>query len=344
MSCSRQEKIVTNLNIYKMENQSFKPFKPATGEVPKAAPERIVYDFSSGSSRETQIITPELLSKSIRRETGLAGIRSIPVQYWTLYSVISNMLEARNINYKPGEIHIQANSSKAYLTDTDKDAGFTQKVAPIDRWRFDKVICLVQLPNIMAGSGEDASLGRNAAIGLTLNKEGIMVSFGMNVWACSNFNVMGGTMMRSYGTSGREGMPWDLMQHRLGIWMDNLNQIWAVQNEIMHNMLDYNLGGHNNVIDEIIGDLYTGAVKQAYFKGPEVPFNISELSEFTQTMIKERKDEEQIANLWDVYNWGTSIMKPGQFDIGEIANNSNLWADYLLEKFTIETPTFEILN
>jgi hypothetical protein len=254
------------------------------------------------------------------------------------------MLEDRSINYKPGEIFVQANSSKAYLTDEDRDSGFTQKVAPIDKWRFDKVLCLVQLPNIMAGSGENAEHARNAAIGLTLNKEGIMVSFGMNVWACTNFNVMGGTIMRSYGMGGREGTPWELMQHRLGIWMDNIDQLWQVQNDIMHNMIDFQIPAGRNGIDEIIGDLYVGAVKQAYFKGPEVPFNISELSEFTQTMIRQQKEDQPINNLWDMYNWGTSIMKPGQFDIGEIANNSNLWADYLLERFTIETPQFEILN
>ena len=329
------------------EQNSFKPFKPAnTPEQAgaSAVSARVIYDFTGGSSKETQTITPALLAKSIRRESGLAGIRSIPVQYWTLYGIITTMLEENNINYKPGEIFVQASSSKAYLTDDEKDAGYTQKAAPIDRWRFDKVLCLINLPNIMGGSGEDASLGRNAAIGLTLNKEGIMVSFAMNVWACSNFNVMGGTIMRSYGLGGREGTPWELMHHRLGIWMNSLEQMWKVENDIMHKMIQYQIPAEANVIEEVIGDLYIGAVEQAYFKGKEVPFNISELSEFTQAMIRSHKDQQQIANLWDVYNWGTSIMKPGQFDLGEIASNSNLWAEYLLEKFTIETPKFEILN
>ena len=49
-------------------------------------------------------------------------------------------------------------------------------------------------------------------------------------------------------------------------------------------------------------------------------------------------------NVWDLYNWGTSIMKPDSADIGEIANNSNDWADYLVQRFELDVPEYEVID
>lgn len=166
-----------------------------------------IFEFE-GKGTDVQIISMDNLQRSIRRDQGLAGIRSIPVQYWKMYASVLEMLESENINFTEGPIYVQNNSSKAYLTDEDKEAGFTQKNAPINRWRFDKIISTIQLPNIVEGDDEGVKDARNAAIGLTLNKDGLSVAYGMNVWACSNFNVMGGTIMSSYGNNqGRTGLP-----------------------------------------------------------------------------------------------------------------------------------------
>lgn len=258
--------------------------------------------------------------------------------------LILNMIEGSGFNYDEKEIYVQNNSSKAYLTDEDKAAGYSQKVAPINRWRFDKIISTIQLPTIVEGSEEGIRDARNAAIGLTLNKEGLTVAFGMNVWACANFNVLGGTILRSYTAGNREATPWELMEHKLKTWIGNLNQIWTVQNEIMHTMKSHEIPSNDGVIEEVIGNLYLGAIKQAYFKGDEVPFNTHELSDFVQETLRQKKEQDQLANVWDLYNWGTAIMKPGRVDIGEISNNSNMWSDYLIDEFDLEVPTYEIIE
>lgn len=288
-----------------------------------------------GKSMDTKLISIEDLGKSIRRESGLAGIRNIPIQFWKMYSNIIDMLKATEINYNTTSPVVQNNSSKAYLTDTDKGNGYIQKYAPIEKWRFDKVIQLISLPNMFKGSNEDNA--RNAVIGLTLNKEGLSVAFGMNVWACSNFNVLGGTVLHSYGKGNRDSMPWDVMSNRLEQWVGSMDQIWSVQNEIMAAMQEFILQD-DSIVQEVIGDLYQGAIKQAYFKGAEVPFNTNELSNFVQESIKQQKDGDSLANVWDLYNWGTEIMKPGRFDIGQIADNSNMWADYIIDKFKLDAP------
>lgn len=301
-----------------------------------------IYEFVKED--KTQTINKEMLQMSIRRESGLAGIRDIPVQYWTLYQILLSILEEQNLNYTEQDIIVQANSSRAYLTDIEKFAGFDNKRAPVNRWRFDKIISMIQLPNIFSGSGESAENMRNAAIGLTVNREGIMVSFGMNLHVCSNFNVLGGTCLRSYKMFGAEGLPWDIMLHRLKLWISNIQQIWKVQNDIMKNMQEFVLPVDIAVIEELVGDLYLAAIKQAYFKGSYTPFDTHELSNFAKEMIQSRKAEEKLSTVWDIYNWGTSIMKPGIVDIGEIANNSEMWSKYLLNRFEMHVPEAVIVE
>jgi len=297
-----------------------------------------------GKGTDVMEIGLDNLAKSIRRESGLSGIRSIPAQYWKLYALIIGMVQQQDLNYDEKPIWVQNNSSKAYLTDEDKADGYTQKHAPINRWRFDKIISTVQLPGLVEGDDEGVSDARNAAIGISLNKEGLTIAFGMNVWACTNFNVMGGTLMRSYGQRGEDGMPWDLMQFRLGKWLENTTQLWNIQNEIMSQMKSVTLPTNENIIEEIIGNLYVGALKHAYFKGAEVPFNTYELSDFVQESIRQKNAEDKVANVWDLYNWGTSIMKPGKMDIGAIAENSNMWSDYLIDYFALETPESNLIT
>jgi len=294
-----------------------------------------IYEFQKEDKVQT-ITMPELRS-SIRRESGLAGIRDIPVQYWTLYGILLNTLENHDLNYTEKEIYVQSNSSKAYLTDLEKSVGYDNKNAPVNRWRFDKIISTIQLPAISEDIGTFPE-PRNAAIGVTINKEGISVAFGMNVHSCTNFNVIGGTILRSYKYGNNESIAWELMLHKIEQWIKNIDQVWKIQNDIMHDMKSFILPIDIPVIEELVGDLYISALKQAYFKGNYTPFDTHELSNFVKEMIQSRKTEDKLASVWDVYNWGTSIMKPGIVDIGEIANNSNMWSDYLIKRFELNVP------
>lgn len=307
----------------------------------QAGPIIPIYEFQKEDKVQT-ITMPELKS-SIRRESGLAGIRDVPIQYWTLYGILLSTLESNNVNYTEEEIYVQSNSSKAYLTDIEKTLGYDNKNAPVNRWRFDKIISTIQLPAIIGEFGGPTE-PRNAAIGITINKEGISVAFGMNVHACINFNVMGGTILRSYKYGDNESMAWELMLYKIENWIKNIDQIWKVQNNIMNDMKSFVLPVDVPVIEELIGDLYINALKQAYFKGGFTPFDTHELSSFAKEMIRARKTEDTLASVWDVYNWGTSIMKPGIVDIGEIANNSNMWSDYLIKRFELNVPEAVIIE
>jgi hypothetical protein len=303
----------------------------------------VILEFE-GKGNDVKVISFNDIASSIRREQGLAGIRAVPKQFWGMYAAIIHMLQDTGMNYNEGDIFVQNNSSKAYLTDDEKAAGYNQKHAPINRWRFDKIISTIQIPNLVEDQNEGVGDARNAAIGLTLNKEGLSVAFGMNVHACSNFNVMGGSIMQSYNSMRRESLPWDVMQTRLETWLGSMDQMWSVQNDIMAKMKDYSLGMNEGAVEEVVGELYIGAMKHSYFKGAEMPFNTHELGEFVRESIKQQKESETIANVWELYNWGTSIMKPGSMDIGEIGRNSNLWSEHLINKFELDVDPILVID
>ncbi len=300
-----------------------------------------IYEFGSD---KTQIITRDLLSKSIRHE-GKYGkmLDTKPIQVWAMLDLIAGILNGNDVNFKEDPVHVQRRASGTYLNDSDRNNGYTKSIAPIEKWKFDKVINLIQLPNIYEGDNEGVGFARNATIGVTLNDLGLSVAFGMNVHECSNFNVYGGTILRTYSYQNKPGMQWELMKIKINDWIGKLDQIWQIQNTIASSFQETELK-QNHVIEEVVGELYINALKSAYFQGSETPFNTHELSEFVQKVIQQRKDEEQIGNVWDLYNWGTSIMKPGSMDIGEIANNSNLWADHLAEYFNIPYEDATILD
>jgi hypothetical protein len=54
------------------------------------------------------------------------------------------------------------------------------------------------------------------------------------------------------------------------------------------------------------------------------------------------KNPTQINDVWDLYNWGTNIMKPGTIDLADINNCSDMFCTYVLED--IMSTTRESFN
>jgi hypothetical protein len=57
------------------------------------------------------------------------------------------------------------------------------------------------------------------------------------------------------------------------------------------------------------------------------------MSNFVQNVLK--KPYEDVRTVWDLYNYGTSVMKPGMLDIANIQSSSALFAEYLIDNFKI---------
>lgn len=271
----------------------------------------------------------EKLSKSVRVEGKHGRVLSTrPEQSWKVISFIIAMLEENNMNYDLKDIYVQKKSSYPRINDQDRDKGYNRESCPIEKWEFDKVICRIDIPNLSNGDS-------TSTIGITFNDRGIQVAFGANINICSNFQVLGGRVLSTYKRSGNEGMSWDNIMIRLQHWVQSMEQLFKVETDVMNRMKESGISDERT-IEKVIGDLYMRAIDQAYGSKKIAPFDTHEMSQFVQEMFRQRKEEEKISTVWDIYNWGTSILKPGKADIGEIVESSQLFGDYLCLEFGID--------
>ena len=140
--------------------------------------------------------------------------------------------------------------------------------------------------------------------------------------------------MRTYKLNGADSLGVDSMKLQLQDWVNNLDQRLGIEVEIMNRMQAREI--NNEVaIDHVIGKLYQNAVKWRYGKGPIAPFDISGMSSFVQNVQKQTR-EAPPENVWDLYNWGTEVMKPQMERLEHITEANGLYADFLCEEFAVE--------
>ena len=321
-----------------MSNTAFRPVTDRLATTDRdVKPEQSVPEQNTstiemfGFSKEENVKTLSLqnLAKSVRVE-GKSGrtLQTRPVQSWSLIARLITMLTEHQVNYTMDPVYISKKNSFPRINDEDKSLGYNREVCPINKWEFDKVIGSVTLPNL----GNDLVSGK---IAFSFYDKGIALALGTNVHVCSNFSILGGNMVRTFTQHGKPGYSWESMEAMVEKWLRNIDQKMTIETTIMERMMQREIPSET-VIDHVIGDLYKKAIKQAYFKGGDAPFDTHGMSYFVQEVIKQKKEEEKVGNVWDLYNWGTAIMKPGMIDLSSIAESSKLFADYLCLEFGIE--------
>lgn len=286
--------------------------------------------FGFENNERAKAIPLSLLRESIRVEDNLGReFRSRPIQAWTLLLLIAEMLKAAEINFKVNPIMVRDDSSGLALNDEDKAAKqYNKQNCPINKWYFDQLITSIDIPNI----GTDLA---NGTIAISYVKRGINIALGLNVRVCSNLAILGGQQMRTYKFGDDQGFSWDKMRNNLGQWVETLDQRLRVESQIMNRMIEREIS-NEIAVDQIIGKLYQKAVSWRYFGGDQAPFDISGMSTFVQEVIRRRAKEERLDNVWDLYNWGTAIMKPQYERLENIAEASRIFSDFLCEEFAVE--------
>lgn len=268
------------------------------------------------------------LSQSVRVE-GKHGrvLLSRPVQSWNVIAYILELMEKNNVNYKVDNIFVQKRNSFPMLNDEEKALGYNRTQCPINRWLFDKVLSSIQIPGILGSNGLT-----NAKIGFGFSDEGIEIAFGMNVHVCQNFSILGGCILRTFKMMGKEALSWEAIEIQFRNWIENIDQLMKVETEIMLDMMGTTIQD-DKIIDRVVGSLYQKAIDQAYISKQIAPFDTAGMSNFTQNIL--RNQAGPIRNVWDLYNYGTAVMKPGMVDIADLHASSSLFAEYLLNEFEV---------
>jgi hypothetical protein len=112
-------------------------------------------------------------------------------------------------------------------------------------------------------------------------------------------------------------------------------------------------------LDAMIGRMYRNAVKCTYLGSGRSVFNITQCSSFVQEMehklteyrerlveyddavegIKEEGSElltpesltKPVLTLWEIYNWGTEILKPENTDVANVYQVAVDWGKFLMD-------------
>lgn len=304
-------------------------------EIMAGSPEIETFGFEP--DQNVKEVTINQLKQSIRVE-GKHGrvLATRPVQSWDVLLYILSLMNESEVNHQMEHIYVQKRNSFPMINDVDKkELGYSRENCPINKWMFDKIATSFLVPNI----GNDLV---GARIGMSFNDEGIQIAFGMNVKVCSNFAIMGGQIMSTFKRGSNESLSWQSIEITLKEWIRTLDQKMKVEMDLMNRMIETPIEDPA-IIDRVIGGLYKRAIDQAYGSKTLAPFDTAGMSQFTQNVLKANggiRDHEfnaaaGIHNVWDLYNYGTNVMKPGMVDIAEIQTSSFLFADHLFNEFEI---------
>jgi len=289
----------------------------------------VVPMFGFSKEEKTKAIPIQLLAQSVRVEDQLGrAYRTRPVQAWNLLGIIVQMLKDSEVAFKTSNIMVRADSSGVALNDIDRtEKKYNKTLCPVNKWIFDQLITKIDIPHI----GGDLT---NGTIAVSYTSRGISVALGLNVKICDNLCILGGQQMRTYKFEKNDPHGWDTMKIHLQDWINNLDQKLDVEVKIMERMMEREIN-NEIAVDQVIGKLYQNAVDWRYFKGPQAPFDISGMSQFVQNVHRER-GKQQLNNVWDLYNWGTAIMKPATERIESLVESNRLYADFLCTEFAVE--------
>jgi len=285
--------------------------------------------FGFQKDEKSKSIPLSLLQESVRVEDNLGrAYRTRPIQAWSFLTMIVGMLKEAEIGHKVHPIIVRADSSGVALNDIDRaDNKYSKAMCPVNKWIFDQLITKIDIPHI----GNDDV---NGAIALSYTKRGISVAFGLNVSVCDNLCVMGGQQMRTYKHHQHDALAWESMKIQLRDWIGNIDQRLGMEVKIMERMMEHGVD-YGTVVDRVVGKLYQNAVDWRYFNGSQAPFDISGMSTFVQNMHNKRRDTD-LESVWDLYNWGTEVMKPELERLENLTEANRLYADFLCEEFGIE--------
>lgn len=285
--------------------------------------------FKFDEDNKVQTIDRELIANSLEiTDSRGKPLRNRPVQIWTLLDNVEQAINKAGIDHSLAPIYVQRNASNRMLTREEKPL-YDQTNTPINKWRFDKIITMFHLHH-----SEDNEV--NAGIAVSFNDYGIQIAFGMNVHVCTNFSILGGqkSFLQTFSRHGLESESYQGILARMEQWVLAFDENRKNELDMMYRMIETDIKDVQ-IVDRIIGKLYQKAVNQVYGNKEFAPFTISNMSNFVQEAMKKRAEDQTIKNVWDLYNWGTEVIKPGFVDLNDIAISSSQYATFLQQEFSL---------
>lgn len=263
---------------------------------------------------KTETLSLDELKQTIKaKDIGRTNIEHVDI-----IEIISEIMDKNGIKYELQPIVATGGKNVAYIERVEEQFGKKSLEASL----LNKVFARFKITNFMDALHADE-------IRFNFNDKGFELAYGKLVLVCTN----GATMFRGDTLSnyGKDKLSFDKIKDVFGAWMVGIEEKSTKYIDVINNMQKLSIDSRELIYT--IGELQEKAVRQAYLKGPDAPFNIGQVSSFTKALLEE--ESKLPATVWDLYNVGTSIMQPVKMDTENIISSNVEWSEYLINKFKL---------
>lgn len=292
--------------------------------------------FSFTKEETTRDISLEMLCQSLMvRDSRGQSPSNRPIQSWELIDEIHGLCTAAGLDVEIKHIYVQQNGSNPVINQNEKELYLAGDNIPITKWLFNKVAFMIAIHH-----PEDTET--TTTIVASYHQQGIQVAWGQHVGLCSNMCIFGSNTMYTFGP---DSVPFDKMRVILNEWILTFDEKRNEDLKIIRDMKRVIL--NNDVMEEIlnnlIGRLFRKAVRKNYFKGKDYVLDMTKVGMLVRNIEEKyelRKQLEPTSNsydqdmqitLWDVYNWGTEILKAEDTDIASLFMIISTWGKFISE-------------
>ena len=172
--------------------------------------------------------------------------------------------------------------------------------------------------------------GQNIAIGIGYNERGISVTFGTDIWVCSNQSIFGDNLIRTYGRD-KTSFP-DLLLN-VEQWLSNYHKLRTDNYQIIQRMNETTVTSRE--IQNVIGELFYLAVSENLGEKVTAPLNQTQVADLVRASYLRtyQLPENQNPTVWDINQWGTHYLKPERTDLLSLQETNHRFNNYLLDNY-----------
>ena len=170
--------------------------------------------------------------------------------------------------------------------------------------------------------------GSNQQIGISYNKQGIVMAMGQNISVCANLNIFGGQMMQNYGTSS---MPLMRMMEIMASWIQNMRSYrerdLAVLDALRLREID-----PVREVDEVIGNMHRLTEMQQKNTKIVAPLNHSRINDLQRGVLA---FEGPLKTAYDLYQCATEVSTHQNTLENRLGNTSDI-GSYFQNRYNSE--------
>jgi len=282
--------------------------------------ENVVFDFENNAVESMNLAT----LKRTHEENDVCGNPIRGIYHYQVIDRITALCEKYNLNYEVEEIFAAQNRNKnqpGVVISPQLEEKFGEKAVEAHTLR--RVFTTVQIKN-----WETDELTTTLAI--AYHQDGIQVAIGPCVKICHNQCVLGA--QRSAANYGANKLDTESLFGRVDDWLKNFETEMNEDREKIKRLKETTISAEQIYI--IIGMLTAMRVahdsrdKRLSQKVDTYPLNQSQISVFTEDLLKIHEDKAQIT-AWDVYNVATEIYKPQKSDFPTLIPQNVAFADMI---------------